>query len=383
MKSPQHLSVRLRKQWQDSDHRERRLLDQGVWPISVPIGRPTPTEFITHGSLVREHVQRWRSVEIGEVQWKNISYRGGAEPVKIPTNWVLRNSAEWAAATDDPAIIHEQQKIVDALTQVEPVFHHALTRGLRSLSNTTLDEVLHATRLVMQLEPGCANGRPLRALALAGIDSKFFERHRMLIQKLLDARFDGQASEQGLESFLGALDEGDHWLLIVPLASGLLSFNQQSVPATELVSTGLPGTHLLIIENERCLHQLPQLDSTVAVLGSGLNLAWMQAGWLCAKTIGYWGDLDTWGLVMLATARMCQPKLDALLMNEQTFEAHAELAVPEPQPADDLPPSGLYEPEQALYLRLRNAEKGRLEQEFLPRETVAAQLSVWRSRRTA
>lgn len=383
MKSPADLSARLRKQWQDRDHRERRLLDPGAWPISLPIGKPTPAEFTTRGSLVREHVQLWRAVKIGEVQWRGIPYRAGAEPVQIPTHWLLRSPTEWAAATADPAIAYEQQKLASVLAQVEPIFHRTLTRGLRGFVNARLDEVLQATRLVQQLEPGCASGRPLRAMAIAGIDSKFFERHRALVQQLLDARFDGQASEQGLESFLGALDEGDHWLLVAPLQPGLLSFGRQAVPAAELMSAGLPGTHVLIVENERSLHQLPQLDDTVAVLGSGLNLAWMQADWLRIKSIGYWGDLDTWGLGMLATARVHQPRLDALLMDRQTFDTHAALAVPELHPASELPPDALSESERALYLRLRHAKRGRLEQEFLPRETVAEQLAMWRSKTAA
>jgi hypothetical protein len=378
MKSPTDLSARLRKQWQDPDHRERRLLDPGAWPISLPIGKPTPTEFTTQGSFVREHVQLWRAIKIGEVQWKSITYRAGAEPVQVPTHWLLRTAAEWAAASGDAAIAHDQQELASLLAQVNPIFHRTLTRGLRGFANSKFDEVVQAADLVQQLEPGCAGGRPLRALALAGIDSKFFERHRALIQQLLDVRFDGQASEQGLESFLAALDEGDHWLLVAPLQPGLLSFARQAVPAAELMSAALPGTHVLIVENERSLHQLPQLDDTIAVLGSGLNLAWMQADWLRTKRIAYWGDLDTWGLAMLATARVHQPKLDALLMDWQTFDAHAALAVPEPHPASELPPDALSESERTLYLRLRHAKKGRLEQEFLRREMVVAHLSTWR-----
>jgi hypothetical protein len=62
--------------------------------------------------------------------------------------------------------------------------------------------------------------KPLRALAIAGNDSKFMERHEALVPKLLDERFKGQPGELGLEAFLDALDEGDHWLLVAPLEKG-------------------------------------------------------------------------------------------------------------------------------------------------------------------
>jgi hypothetical protein len=379
MKSPAFLAARLRKQWQTADHREHRLLQADAWPWTLSIGKPSATEFLSQAPAVREHVQQWRGITVGEVQWEPVSYRAAGEPVEIPVNWILRNPNEWIAAANDASIALEYGVISNVLAQTDQLFAQVVIRQLRSVINAGEDIVLHSIRLATALEPGCANGRPLRALSLAGIDSKFFERNRTLIQKLLDARFDGQASEQGLEAFLGALDEGDHWLLVAPLESGLLPFDRQSVPASELQRADMPGSHLLIVENERSLHQVPKLSSTVAVLGSGLNLAWMQASWLNTKAIGYWGDIDTWGLTMLATARTQQPHLRALLMNAEVFQAHAiGSAVVEPTPAGATPPQALTPDEAALYLRLRASERGRLEQEFLPPQLVADELRRWR-----
>jgi hypothetical protein len=379
MKSPAQLAARWRKQWQSADSREQRLLDKSVWPIALSIGKPTATEFVAQGREVREHFQLWRAVRVGEVQWERASYRAGGEPVEVPTNWILRTSEEWAAATEDPLIAFEHRAVANVLAQSELLFHRTLVRQSRLVSNAGEGVALKAVGLVRRLEPGCAAGRPLRALAFAGIDSKFIERNRTLVQLLLDARFDGQASEQGLECFLGALDEGDHWLLVAPLEPGLLRFARQSIAANELVNVGVPGTHLLIVENERSLHQIPQLPATIAVLGSGLNLAWMRAPWLASKAIGYWGDIDTWGLTMLATARAHQRHLDALLMTMEVFSAHQYLAVSERCPAAENPPAHLSGEEQELYRHLRQVAEGRLEQEFLPRELVAAAVHAWRS----
>jgi hypothetical protein len=61
------------------------------------------------------------------------------------------------------------------------------------------------------------------------------------------------------------------------------------------------------------------------------------------KQLGYWGDLDTWGLQMLATARWYRPELRALLMTRDIFDAHAALsAVTEPSPAAESPPIGAH-----------------------------------------
>jgi hypothetical protein len=186
-----------------------------------------------------------------------------------------------------------------------------------------------------------------------------------LLTALLDDRFDGEASRQGLVGFLGALPEDDHWLLIAPLAPGLLPFARQRVRASELQTTPLPAHRILLVENERCLHQLPlPVADTIAVLGAGLNLGWLAAPWLRGRAVAYWGDLDTWGLHMLASARSHLPHLQALLMDRTTFDTHQHLAVTEPVHAS-APACLALQPDEALLdSYLRTLKKGRLEQEF-------------------
>ena len=72
------------------------------------------------------------------------------------------------------------------------------------------------------------------------------------------------------------------------------------------------------------------MQDTIAVLGAGLNLGWLAAPWLQERSVAYWGDLDTWGLHMLAIGRHHLPHLQALLMDAATFSAHQHLAVAEP-----------------------------------------------------
>ena len=378
MKSPAELSQRWARQWEVADNREQRLLLAEVWPVSLPIGKPTPAQFTRQTDLIREHLQRWRAVTIGRVIWETVAFRSGSEPMEVPVKWVLSNPSEWVAACGDPLIVRDYERLDRLVSAVGPLFRRALVRQRQLLQDKPEAEIIKATEVAMALTPGSAAGRPLRALSVCGIDSKFFERHRGLLIHLLDERFDGQVSELGLEAFLDAPDEGQHWLLVAPLSPELLPFSQQRVRARELAATPLPASHILIVENERCLHQLAKLPNTIAVLGSGLNLEWMNATWLKDKRIAYWGDIDTWGLVMLAAARRRQPHLEPLLMDRELFDATCStLSVNERRPAGEQPPEGLTAPEKDFYQHLRNLEKGRIEQEFLLRETVVAALESW------
>jgi hypothetical protein len=378
MKSPAELARRWAKQWDVADSRERRLLLPQAWPVSLSIGKPTPAQFTRHTDQVRAHLQRWRAVKVGRVVWEQTSFRGGSEPVDLPVEWVLTSPTEWAMACSDPSIQNEYERLARLVSATNPLFHRSLVRQRHLLQDKPDEQVLKAVEVTMALSPGCASGRPLRALSICGIDSKFWERHRSLLLHLLDVRFDGQVSDLGLEAFLGAPDEGEHWLLIVPLVEGLLPFTQQRVRARELTATPLPASHVLIVENERCLHQLPRLPDTIAVLGAGLNLAWMDAAWLRERRVAYWGDIDTWGLVMLAEARRRQRHLQPLLMSFEVFaEIHSTVAVVESRPAGEEPPGELTGSEQDLYRFLRGLVRGRVEQEFVPRDRVLAELERW------
>lgn len=390
MKSPQQLADALARQWQRADWREQHLLPgtrQPVWPLQLPIGRPRTATFLDDSVALRQHLQQWQAVAssgLGTVAWEARSYRGGDAPVQVPTHWVLARPSDCVAAiaqwsgSAGAAVQADYQALREVLAQVDAAFHRLLLRKLALWRGVPEADVITATRIAQQLEPGCAQGKPLRALALGGNDSKFFERHASLLTALLDVRFDGEASAQGLTAFLGASPEGEHWLLVAPLAPGLLPFARQRVSASELAATPLAASHILLVENERSLHQLPQpLAGTIAILGAGLNLGWLAAPWLQSRRVAYWGDIDTWGLSMLATARGHLPHLHPLLMDRATFDAHAHLAVPEPVHSPETLSGACSAEEVALDAHLRTLVRGRLEQEFLPPGVVAKAVEAW------
>lgn len=390
MKSPQHLATQLARAWQRADWRERQLLHAATaWPLALPIPAPTPTQFRDEGPAVAAHLQAWRVLAAqgpGQVHWQARQYQAGAAPIDIPVRWELAKPSDYLAALRvlRPAghadVALDYQALQAVLAQVDGQFHRLLLRRMALWRGVPVGDVVTAARMALQLFPGCAAGRPLRALAVAGNDSKFFERHAALLTALLDVRFDGEASRQGLVDFLEANTDDEHWLLIAPLAPGLLPFACLRVAASELLTTPLPAGRILLVENERCLHLLQALTplaDTVAILGAGLNLTWLAAPWLRDRQVAYWGDIDTWGLHMLALARGHVPQLQALLMDRATLHAHAGAAVSEPVLAPTLARNAL-QPEQVLLdADLRRLAQGRLEQEFLAPAWVQNAILAW------
>lgn len=378
MKSPADLKTVLRRQWEAAAKRDARLLGgSDAWPVVTSIGRPKPNTIASDLDAIKRHVDEWRRVDIGEVIWEPISYRATANPVEMPLFWKLRHPSEWVAACADRSMREEFESMSVFVEQVDACYHSLLIRRRSLWRDKSLDEVLQACRLALALKPRCADGKPLRMLSLEGIDTKFFERNSRLVTAMLDARFEEEVSRIGLETFLGAVSDGDHWLLVMDIDGSLLPFRKQRVRSSELKDTPLPGTRLLIVENESCQHQLPDLPETIAVLGAGFDLGWTQVDWLQAKRIGYWGDIDTWGLQFLASARQTLPHLDALMMTPEIYELNLDSAVPEPIVAGTDAPAGLNTVERSLYERLLSESRGRLEQEFLPETCVHESLRNW------
>lgn len=381
MKSPRELGQRLIRQWESADLRESRLLlEPEAWPISLSIPRPTAKVFNAEANRIKEHLAQWRSVAIGEVVWEGASYRVAAEPVAMPTRWLLATPQEWAQAcglAGRREVGDELRVLVQILCAADALFHSLLIRRRSLWRGRALDEVLQAVKLAELLEPESAAGRPLRALGIEGVDTKFLERNESLLVTLLDLRFDGEVSHLGLAGFLGAYREGDHWLLVVDLDGGLLPFAKQRVRAAELAGVALPGRRVLIVENESCLHQLPKLPQTLAILGAGFDLSWTLSPSLLEKKVGYWGDLDSWGLGFLGQVRANLPQVHALLMSEAVFQQHEEFAVCEPVHSSADPHPALTDGERSLLRRLLHTEKGRLEQEYLPAEVVQRALLDW------
>lgn len=378
MKSPAEAKAVLKRQWQSPALRELRLLGgPSHWPIRLPIGRPQPRTINRSLDEVKRHVEAWREVRIGQVLWEQVSYRSTSTPVDIPVTWLLTKPSDWVEAAADPSMRYEFQTLASLVERTANDFHPLLIRRRSLWSKTPLNEVVQATTLALSLTPGCAQGQSLRQLSIAGIDTKFFERHSQLIKALLDVRFDGEASRVGLEDFLGARRDGDHWLLLVDLDGSLLPFRKLRVRSSELKGAPLPGDRLLIIENESCQHHLPSAKGVLAVLGTGFDLTWTDAAWTGQKKVAYWGDLDTWGLRFLAMTRLAIPHLVPLLMNESVFDTFSHLAVREPVAAGTAPPQGLTDAESRLYLRLLHESRGRLEQEFLPSAEVRRAILDW------
>ena len=375
MKSPDQLRHTLTRQWHNRSIRLTRLLTQDAWPVELPIGKPSSSLIEANGAAIKAHIKAWQGVNHGTVLWQELGFRGLATAIRLPVSWQLDKPSHWVDATCNAQVQHEYGLLDSVLADSSAAFRDLLISQPRLWRDKLPEELRNCLQLAEKMAPGLAGGRPLRALADYEIDTKFFARNERLLEALLDLRFDGAASEQGLVDFLGAQKTADHWLLVVPLEEGLLPFSRCRVSTQQLATIELPAQRILIVENEQCEHLLPRLGNTLAILGAGRDLNWLAAAAFDTKALMYWGDIDTWGLDMLANVRRLRPQVQAVLMNRQTFDSYqAKNAVIEQVNGSAATPVGLLAEEAQLYQELIKLERGRLEQEFIAASDVKAAL---------
>jgi len=210
-----------------------------------------------------------------------------------------------------------------------------------------------------------SSGRFVRQLPIRGIDTKWLERHRAVVQALVGGHGLGLRQPPALTR-VRFLDPA-----LAP--SGVTDL---TAPQAQLDALTIRPERVVIVENLQTFLALPERAGVVAIDGHG-NVAQQLAaiGWIRDAEAVYWGDLDSHGLRILSQARGAGLSLASCLMDEETLVAFRDLWVVEPQPFRGALVH-LTEPEQAVLAALREHGDVRLEQERIEWNYAIARLDV-------
>ena len=157
--------------------RAERLLPPGNGPLCLPIGKPSAKIFPEQTQRVLQHVQLWRQVIVGRVEWEEVSYRASDGPISMPLRWLLDSPSDWINAAADATVSREFRLLERIIEQVDPIIHALLVNHPSLWRHKDPQDIISAARLACRLEPGCAKGLPLRLLSGQGVDTKFIENN--------------------------------------------------------------------------------------------------------------------------------------------------------------------------------------------------------------
>jgi hypothetical protein len=383
---PDFVRQRLQQlEWDNIGNLRDRLLGKRSFPIRVSLRPPTGRQALDAMSHFQAYMAAWREWPgPGHVEYQtcNLTQVGLHD---LPTTLVLAEFDELARFLGPLAHARHRhwEAVFEPLHVVDPALRPCLVRNLASLEILSTENARQLAATLCQLRPGLGHDNYLRALPLVGVDTKFVEQHLTLLTELADVLHAGAVSQAGsLEAWLQCRVVPRDWLYVRPLCKQSLErlggIELLQVATATLITTPLPARKVLVVENVAAGYALPPMADTIAVFGGGANVRWTQAAWLTERQLGYWGDIDTWGLHYLATVRRLQPHVHALLMDHATVQAHLSGVIDAKEP-NPVMPDGLTSSESDLYQDLLARRYGGscLEQERISADWCRGSLDRW------
>lgn len=224
------------------------------------------------------------------------------------------------------------------------------------------------------------SGLYLRQLPIPGIDTKFLERNEAILDSLISVVIP-EYTDLTEKRFVArhGLRLEDPQLRLRFLDPALqarcgIPIEDFATPISAFCNLPFGGVHAIITENLRNFLALPSLVGAVGIFGGGHALTLLgSARWLETSNVFYWGDIDAHGLLMLSRLRLLFPRVNSVMMDEETLEVAADLTGTG-SPGDFAHLPGLNEAEAKLFDRVRDGDLG-LEQERVPFEFVLQKLA--------
>jgi hypothetical protein len=209
---------------------------------------------------------------------------------------------------------------------VDPLAAAIRTHG-RTLQLLAEADFVTLIDVVAWLAENPASGWRIRQLPIRGIDTKWLERHRSVVEGL-------HAAVAGRDS-LGLLAPPPQvrvrFLDSALRPGGLCDI---TAPVEELAALDVAPSTVFVFENLETVLAMPELPGAVVVHGSGYAARRLSAiPWIQNGTIIYWGDLDSDGFAILHALRSGCSNVTSVLMDDETLFAYRDLWVPETKPA--------------------------------------------------
>ena len=385
---PEQVKTIVRKrEWDRVLSVKARLTGKKIFPVKIMLKPPTGAQATQDLQHFQTFVQAWKVFpEQHMLRWEQRNYRT-LSLQRVPIALICNSIQELYSLIGDDAIAKSAKwyKNMLPILALSKDLYPVLVKHLAIIDKVTIDEARLLAKLIPQLKPKMGKGCYLRAIPLEGVDTKFLERYSNILIDILNVIYPEHASEQAcLTSWLDCEPIPKGWITIRALCDvitqhlGGLSLFQ--LPWNTLFKVPLNASHILVVENLQSGLALPKMKDTIAVIGGGKNIAWMQAAWLHTKHVAYWGDIDTWGLSILSDVRSLIKHVQPLMMDRETLLMHQDRMVEELEPVKKCP-TFLTEDEKLLFVDLSQKKFNgtRLEQERISANIISDSLSQWLS----
>ncbi|MGF1548625.1 MAG: DUF3322 domain-containing protein [Thiotrichales bacterium] len=359
---PADLRGQVQRLWARGDLLRATVSDAVTWPVRLTLKVPTATDLSDQFETVRNWVRAVADTPHVRIEWRDWNHRVQGSQRLPATVWV--DTPRDALAFIGKA---RQAQRFEALWQQTATERPALLAWLSRRPLQALDLADRWERLLAVVAWLTAHPRPgvyLRQVDAPGVDSKFIETHRGVLNELLELALPPEVIDRSatgtaqFERRFGFLDKPMRirFRLLdpaLPSLPGCAGRPDITLDAASFALLSLPVERVFITENETNFLAFPPVERAIVVFGTGYGWeALARAAWLDRCQLHYWGDIDTHGFAILDQLRGHFPRAASFLMDRETLLAHRPHWGEEPAPArQDL--SRLTAQEAAVYDDLR------------------------------
>ena len=197
--------------------------------------------------------------------------------------------------------------------------------------------LLATARWIVDHDPSTLD---LRHLDVPDIDTKFVERNRKVLGRLLDEvlpinRIDLTTNDFARRYGFRPRPRYVRIRLLSPVPGLPAQLTELELRTDELAALPLPVTTVFVVENQASYLAFPELPEAIAVFGGGFAVTTLElVPWLAEKEVVYWGDIDTHGFAILDRLRERVPGARSILMDCSTLLAHRDQLTNEPSPTN-------------------------------------------------
>ena len=370
---------------------EQRRLPSGMvtktdyFPLEIPLKAITAKALLNHFSEIQDAIYTLRQDSQKHsyaIRDKVISHRQLGEQ-KIPVAMVFNNEAifvNYLSKQDE----FEQFKHLAQLSLLQDglLFDWLIRYPLKVMQHAEAwPQLLKVCRYFeSHPQPDCY----IRQLDIQGVDSKFIEKNKGILSELLTQKLPATdyhveitgLSQHGFERRYGLrYEQPTIRLRILDAALAVNGLTDISLTVSEFRQFNIAVDTVFIAENKINGLAFPDYPRAMVIFGLGYAVNLLAAAYcLQARTIYYWGDIDTNGFAILSQLRHYYPEVRSLLMDETTLEQFDDLSVLEPRASSKQGVlSHLTKAENQLYQQLQENLK-RLEQERISYSYLQKQL---------
>jgi hypothetical protein len=322
LKTPEDIRTQLKVRF--NNQHPAWLLGGGTWPLQFPLGAPSEAQIAADVTAVRAWIAAWESSANlpGEVVWTERQWaRIGRQ--NIPTSVCFGSAASVARALGHEGRWTLAMERAQTLLAVWPQLDGLLGRQLPVLADYPVPDFTRLVSLLRWAEANPKSDMYLRQLPVEGLDTKWIEQRTGVVRAFVSA-LRGGVEAGDLYDLLGLRKDAAHWVRMKILCPNLRAqmggMTDVQLPVVQLSTLSIQPGKVVIVENLETGLALPDMPSTVAIIGMG-NAVTALSGvpWLHQADCVYWGDIDTHGYLMLDRARRAIPRLRSVLMDHATL----------------------------------------------------------------